>query len=181
MTVAALQAQTLQRCLQAGHHDPAPRFFRAAARAPWSRPAAEVRSRRGDSVAVVGGRRLPASELVGDEALDVLASSLAGEEPDGVGVGLDGPGLLFSASRVRRKLRLRARRYPRGNGPPTGAGCASGMFPVGCPSVPARDRSRPFVNGTVVVRPMSRTHRSTPLIVSIGLLPPRLAGQRPVS
>jgi hypothetical protein len=57
-------------------------------------------------VAVVGGRRLPASELVGDEVLDVLTAELAGEErlavglavagekPDGVGVGLDGPGAL---------------------------------------------------------------------------------------
>jgi hypothetical protein len=73
-------------------------------------------------IAVVGGRRLPAGELVGDERLDVLAQELAGEQrlavglavageqPDGVGVGLDGPGLLFSASRVRRKLRLRTRR-----------------------------------------------------------------------
>jgi hypothetical protein len=60
--------------------------------------------------------------LIGDERLDVLALELAGEEwlpvgmavggeePDGVAVGLDGPGLLFSASRVRRKLRLRIRR-----------------------------------------------------------------------
>ena len=58
------------------------------------------------AVAVVGGGRLPAGELVGDELLDVLASELAGEkrlavglavggeQPDGVGVGLDGPGAL---------------------------------------------------------------------------------------
>jgi hypothetical protein len=58
------------------------------------------------AVAVVGGRRLPAGELVGDERLDVLAAKLAGEDrmavglavggeqPDGVGVGLDGPGAL---------------------------------------------------------------------------------------
>jgi hypothetical protein len=58
------------------------------------------------AVAVVGGRWLPAGQLVGDELLDVLASELAGEErlavglavagkqPDGVGVGLDGPGAL---------------------------------------------------------------------------------------
>jgi hypothetical protein len=64
----------------------------------------------------VGSSRLPAGELVGDEILDVLPAELAsedrvavglavgGEQPDGVGVGLDGPGLLFSASRVRRKL-----------------------------------------------------------------------------
>jgi hypothetical protein len=51
----------------------------------------------------MGGRWLPAIKLVGDEVLDVLASQLAGEErlpmrfaveseePDGVGVGLDGP------------------------------------------------------------------------------------------
>jgi hypothetical protein len=57
-------------------------------------------------VAVVGGGRLPAGELVGDERLDVLASELAGEEraamslavggeeSDGVGVGLDGAGAL---------------------------------------------------------------------------------------
>ena len=70
----------------------------------------------------MGGGRLPAGELVGDERLDVRASEFAGEQraavglevggeqPDGVGVGLDGGGLLFSASRVRRKLRLRTRR-----------------------------------------------------------------------
>jgi hypothetical protein len=58
------------------------------------------------AVAVVGGRRLPAGELVGDELLQVLASELAGqqrpavrlevggEQPDGVGVGLDGVGAL---------------------------------------------------------------------------------------
>jgi hypothetical protein len=57
-------------------------------------------------VAVVGGRRLPAGELVGDERLDVLAAEFAGEErltvglavdgeqPGGVGVGLHGPGAL---------------------------------------------------------------------------------------
>jgi hypothetical protein len=57
-------------------------------------------------VAVVGGGRLPAGELVGDERLKVLALELddqerhavglavAGEQPDGVGVGLDGPGAL---------------------------------------------------------------------------------------
>jgi hypothetical protein len=73
-------------------------------------------------VAVVGGGRFPASELVGDELLDVLAAELAGEErmavglavggeeADGVGVGLDSPGLLFSASSVRRKLRFSTRR-----------------------------------------------------------------------
>jgi hypothetical protein len=54
----------------------------------------------------VGGSRFPASELVGDELLDVLAAEFAGEdrvavglavggeEADGVGVGLDGPGAL---------------------------------------------------------------------------------------
>ena len=72
------------------------------------------------------GRGLPAGELVGDEGLDVFALELAdermavslavgGEQPDGVGVGLDGPGALVLASRVRRKLRLRARRWPRGS------------------------------------------------------------------
>ena len=57
-------------------------------------------------VAVVGRRGLPAGQLVGDEGLDVLALELAGEtrvavglavgsqQPDGVGVGLDGPGTL---------------------------------------------------------------------------------------
>jgi hypothetical protein len=68
-------------------------------------------------VAVVGGRRLPASELVGDEVLDVLAAELAGEEPDGVGVGLDGPGALVLGLRGAPEARLRARRCPRGNGP----------------------------------------------------------------
>ena len=54
----------------------------------------------------MGRGRLPAAELVGDEILDVLALELAGEqrlavglavggeEPNGVGVGLDGPGAL---------------------------------------------------------------------------------------
>jgi hypothetical protein len=54
----------------------------------------------------VRGGRLPSGELIGDERLDVLALELAGEErlavglavggeqPDGVGVGLDGPGAL---------------------------------------------------------------------------------------
>jgi hypothetical protein len=58
------------------------------------------------AVAVVGGGRLPAGELVGDEVLDVLAAefvgeyrvavglAVGGEQPDGVGVGLDGPGAL---------------------------------------------------------------------------------------
>jgi hypothetical protein len=58
------------------------------------------------AIAVVGGRWLPASELVGDEGLDVCALELAddervavsltvgGQQPDGVGVGLDGPGAL---------------------------------------------------------------------------------------
>jgi hypothetical protein len=58
------------------------------------------------AVAVVGGGWLPTGELVGDELLDVLAAKLAGEDrmavglavggeqPDGVGVGLDGPGAL---------------------------------------------------------------------------------------
>jgi hypothetical protein len=57
-------------------------------------------------ITVVGCRRLPAGQLVGDELLDVLALKLAGkdwlgvrlaeggEEPDGVGVGLDRPGAL---------------------------------------------------------------------------------------
>jgi hypothetical protein len=80
-------------------------------------------------VAVVGGRRLPTSELVGDEVLDVLAAELAGEErmtvglavageePDGVGVGLDGPGALVLGLQGAPEARLRARRCPRGNGP----------------------------------------------------------------
>jgi hypothetical protein len=54
-------------------------------------------------VAVVGGGRLPAGQLVGDERLDVLALEYAGEsrvavglavrgqQPDGVGVGLNSP------------------------------------------------------------------------------------------
>jgi hypothetical protein len=70
----------------------------------------------------VGGARLPAGQLVGDERLEVLALEFAGEQwhgmglavagqkPDGVGVGLDGPGALVLASRVRRKLRLSTRR-----------------------------------------------------------------------
>jgi hypothetical protein len=59
---------------------------------------------------------------VGDERLDGLALELAdqewvavglavgGQEPDGVGGSSMVLGLLFSASRVRRKLRLRTRR-----------------------------------------------------------------------
>jgi hypothetical protein len=54
------------------------------------------------AVAVVSGRRLPMSQLVGDERLDVLALEFASknrlavglavgrEQPYGVGVGLDG-------------------------------------------------------------------------------------------
>jgi hypothetical protein len=73
-------------------------------------------------VAVVGRGWLPSGQLVGDEGLDMPALELAGEErlgvrlavdgqqADGVGVGLDGPGLLFAASKVRRKLRLRTSR-----------------------------------------------------------------------
>ena len=59
-------------------------------------------------ITVVGCRRHPAGQLVGDELLDVLALKLAGEdqlgvglaeggeEPDGVGLDLDGPGALCS-------------------------------------------------------------------------------------
>jgi hypothetical protein len=89
----------------------------------------------------VGSRRLPAGELVGDELLDVLALQLAGEErlavclaveseePDGVGVGLDGPGALVlgfqraaeasvesqkmtSRQRTARRSGLRVRHLP---------------------------------------------------------------------
>jgi hypothetical protein len=79
------------------------------------------------AVAVVGGGRLPAGQLVGDERLDVLALEYAGEsrvavglavggqQPDGVGVGLDGPWALVLGLGVRRKLRLRTRRWPRGS------------------------------------------------------------------
>jgi hypothetical protein len=38
------------------------------------------------AIAVVGGRRLPAGELVGDELLDVLALELAGQERVAVGL-----------------------------------------------------------------------------------------------
>jgi hypothetical protein len=55
------------------------------------------------AVAVVGRGRLPAGQLVGIQRLDVLTLEFAGEnrvavslavggqQPDGVGVGLDGP------------------------------------------------------------------------------------------
>ena len=58
------------------------------------------------AIAIVGGRWLPASELVRDEGLDVCALELAddkrvavsltvgGKQPDGVGVSLGGPGAL---------------------------------------------------------------------------------------
>jgi hypothetical protein len=36
--------------------------------------------------------------------------AIGGEQPDGVGVGLDGVGALVLGARVRQKLRLRARR-----------------------------------------------------------------------
>jgi hypothetical protein len=90
----------------------------------------------------VGGGRLPASELVGDELLDVLTPELAGEQrltvglavcgeqPDGIVVGLDGPGLLFSASRVRRKLRLRTRRWPHGSCRSSGTGWVDDIVPL---------------------------------------------------
>jgi hypothetical protein len=64
------------------------------------------------SIAVVGGGRLPTGQLVGDERLDVLAAELAGEEPsavglavggeqpDGVGGGLDGPRALVLLIRM---------------------------------------------------------------------------------
>jgi hypothetical protein len=74
------------------------------------------------AVAVVGRRWLPAGELVGDVRLEVLTPELAGEERLAMGLAVGGEqpdgvveasmvlGLLFSASRVRRKLRLRTRR-----------------------------------------------------------------------
>jgi hypothetical protein len=73
-------------------------------------------------MAVVGGGWLPAGQLVGNEELDVFALELSGprrvavslavggQQPDGVGVASMVLGLLFSASKVRRKLRLRTRR-----------------------------------------------------------------------
>jgi hypothetical protein len=80
----------------------------------------------------------------GDERLDVLPLELAGDErvavslavggqqPDGVGVGLDMVrGVLFSASRVRRKLRLRTSRWARGSWRPTSAGSMDDIvFPL---------------------------------------------------
>ena len=90
-------------------------------------------------VAVVGGGRLPAGELVGDEGLDVLAAEFAGEDrvavglavggqqSDGVGIGLDGPGALVLGLQGAAEASVEARRCPRGNGPPTGAGCASAI------------------------------------------------------
>jgi hypothetical protein len=41
-------------------------------------------------VAVVGGRGLPAGQLVGDEVLDVLAAELAGEDRVAVGLAVGG-------------------------------------------------------------------------------------------
>jgi hypothetical protein len=99
--------------------------------------------------------------------------AVEGEEPDGVGVGL-----LFSASSVRRKLRLRARRCPRGNEPPMGVGCASGMFPhirvwwsgwlrAACsgspsegPSVPLLSRGFVLVVGTAGFEPATPCSQS---------------------
>ena len=87
----------------------------------------------------MGGRRLPAGQLVSDERLDVLAPEFAseqrltvglavdGEQPDGVGVGLHGPGALFSASRVRRKLRFRTSRWLRGS---CRSAAAGGMYDI---------------------------------------------------
>jgi hypothetical protein len=40
------------------------------------------------AIAVVGGRGLPAGELVGDELLDVLASELVSEERPAVGLAV---------------------------------------------------------------------------------------------
>jgi hypothetical protein len=75
-------------------------------------------------VAVVGGGRLPAGELVGDQLLDVLAAefagedrvavglAVAGEEPDGVGVGLDGPGALVLGFQRASEASIEGRRHP---------------------------------------------------------------------
>ena len=73
-------------------------------------------------VAVVGGGWLPAAELVGDEVLEVLAQELVGEDrvavglavggeqPDGVGVGLDGPGALVLGLQGAPEAAVRTRR-----------------------------------------------------------------------
>jgi hypothetical protein len=60
-------------------------------------------------VPTLAGLEQPSLELAGQDWVAV-GLRVRSEEPYGVGVGLDGPGLLFSASRVRRKLRLRTRR-----------------------------------------------------------------------
>ena len=93
-------------------------------------------------VAVVGRGRLPADELVGDERLDVLALELAGEEwlavglavdgeqPDGVGVGLDGPWALVLGLQGAAELRLRTRRCPRGSCRSEDAGWVDDIIPL---------------------------------------------------
>ena len=51
------------------------------------------------------------------------------EEPDGVGVGLDGRWALGLGFQGAAQAVVEGQAVPRGNGPPRGAGCRSGMVP----------------------------------------------------
>jgi hypothetical protein len=93
-------------------------------------------------VAVVGGRRLPAGQLVGDELLDVLAFELAGEErlamsvavggeqPDGVGVGLDRPRALVLGLQGAPEAPVEDQKMPSGSCRPAGTGWAYDIGPL---------------------------------------------------
>jgi hypothetical protein len=96
-------------------------------------------------VAVVGGGRLPAGQLVGDDLLDVLTPELTGkdwlavglavggQEPGGVGVGLDGPGHLFSASSVAAEAPVEDQEVASRQLPVDGAGSVDDIVPsLGC-------------------------------------------------
>ena len=73
-----------------------------------------------------------ASWLVGEERL-AMCLAVENEEPDGVGVGLDGPRALVLGLQRASEAAVEGQEVPRGNEPPMGVGCASGMFlSLGC-------------------------------------------------
>jgi hypothetical protein len=70
-----------------------------------------------------------APEFAGEQRLTV-GLAVDGEQPDGVGVACMVRGLLFSASRVRRKLQFRTSRWLRGS---CRSAAAGGMFDIVSP------------------------------------------------
>jgi hypothetical protein len=93
----------------------------------------------------VGGSRLPAGELVGDELLEVLAAELVGEEwdavglevggeqPDGVGVGLDGAGALVLGLQGAAEAAVEDQEMPAGQLAAGGGRLRMAIVPsVGC-------------------------------------------------